>query len=201
MNFCIHCGKACENAYRIIDVEKNKAIAEYNLCDTCGTTYVQDMFEKPKAEDQHPKLITKSKSKIPKVSPKNKQHVPVNVIATAAELLSLLLDKNVPVTHIKKAHAPCPTCGLTIADLQAKGRFGCPFCYIHFNGMIIDVVDIAQKGAKKHVGKTPKNFTDTQDPGEKLKILKLRLAWAIEHERYEDAAKLKIQVKELESGA
>jgi protein-arginine kinase activator protein McsA len=188
MNLCTFCKQPYHGGYRVVDIRNNRAIAEYCLCDFCGAIYTESLFVPPAPPPP----------KLPKSKPTGK-HVPINVISTAAQLLALLLDKTDPmVAHRKYTHSPCPRCGHTIGDLQAKGRFGCPQCYKHFDDTIVDIVDIAQKGARKHIGKSPKNFVNSQDAGEKLRILKLRLASAIEHEQFEDAAKLRDQLKALE---
>jgi protein-arginine kinase activator protein McsA len=180
MSICTFCGQACQGACRIVDVVKNKAISEYCLCDSCGLAYVNSLLKKPAAKS------------------KGKQHVPIKVINSAASLLAILVKPEVAPPLKKNVFPPCPKCGHTISDIQSTGKLGCGFCYTHF-GDLVDIVDIAQNGAKKHIGKVPKNFINAIDSSEKLKILKLRLAWAIEHEQFEDAAKLRDQLKELES--
>lgn len=187
MNQCTLCKQTCLPGYRVIDIAKNKVVTEYYLCGSCGSVYLESMFTK-----SSPKLPTTGK------------HVSVSVISSAAELLALLLDKTdpmVPATQ-RSTHSPCPKCGHTLADLQTNGRFGCAYCYKHFDNIIVDIVDFAQNGLKNHTGKVPKNFKTIgkePKPDETLKMVKLRLAYAIEHEHFEEAAKLRDRLKDLES--
>lgn len=191
MNHCMFCGHLCEDKYRIVEVKKNKAIAESYLCELCGPAYVEGIFS-PKTAKQDP--------------PVAKQNVQGQVVSTAAELLAYLLGQSAkkpkPVAPKQKVYPPCPKCGHTLTELQNTGQFGCGYCYTHFDNTIVPVVEIAQRGAKKHVGKVPKNFVNKdndKDNAERLKILRLRMAHAVEHENYEEAAKIKEQIKELES--
>lgn len=193
MKICVFCGKPCQDSFRVVEVEKNQAVGESNLCQVCGMNYIDAIFA-PK------KVPVKGQTKAAT------QKINVQHITSAAQLFAFLLGKAAlaaatPPPSRSDTHSPCPKCGHTLADLQACGKFGCGYCYKHFDDTIVPVVDIAQRGGKKHVGKVPKNFVDTEDQAEKLKILKLRMARAIEFEKYEDAAKLKDQIRELETKA
>lgn len=103
----------------------------------------------------------------------------------------------------------CSNCGETFEDIINTGKFGCANCYETFEdridpilkriqgsnrhtGRIGKVLDnkIEQK-MKKENGKEEKEKTDLENLQEQLKN-------AIQEERYEDAAKLRDEIKKLE---
>lgn len=86
--------------------------------------------------------------------------------------------------------SPCK-CGLDLPSLLTKGQLGCSNCYVHFRDFIKPILQKVQQ-ATNHVGKKPKCL---------MSSLEDLLAIAIKDERYEDAAKLRDQIKELKSSA
>lgn len=91
---------------------------------------------------------------------------------------------------------PCPNCGLDIKTLIRDGRFGCPVCYEHYFDEFSVIAAMHQEGAMEHVGKFPKTPI-SQDPTDKIKLLKLLKAKAIELENYEEAARLAEELRKL----
>lgn len=83
----------------------------------------------------------------------------------------------------------CSGCGSSLSEIKAKGRFGCKECYITYKEQIHNLLPHIQAGAKTHVGKRPKKS---------ISYLKIEMQKAIEEERYEDAAKLRDRIKELD---
>ncbi len=79
------------------------------------------------------------------------------------------------------------------ARIEKTGKFGCPNCYVHFAKQVQEQV-FPYHGASEHLGKKPKKLTEARlmaNPIEIIKVLKLRLARAIEVEDYEKAGELK----------
>lgn len=93
---------------------------------------------------------------------------------------------------------PCPRCNLSIAEFNKDGRFGCPHCYDHFSEKVKNLVFPYHK-ASCHVGKSPK-IDARSSKKEQLKLLRLKMAQAIELEKYEDAAEIKKQLETLNQG-
>lgn len=102
---------------------------------------------------------------------------------------SLLMPASVPST------AECPACGFSAEDLKKTGRLGCPECYGTFAEMLTDVFNDCQKGPD-HTGKVPHAFVSL-----KKERIQLELEKAVEEERFEEAALLRDQLNELNSGA
>ena len=92
---------------------------------------------------------------------------------------------------------PCPSCGLTIEDFNSKMKFGCAKCYEHFKQESENVIFPYHK-ATYHVGKIPRRQLNdfwNSTPEEKKKLLKLKLAKAIELEEFKKAAQIKIEIE------
>jgi len=109
----------------------------------------------------------------------------------------------------------CPTCGTTYEEFVNDSCFGCPDCYSVFDPLISDNIRHLQ-GSEKHVGKHPSGFQNggekknglsgtDGDPAklpklsgeEKLRLMETRLKDAIRREEYEEAAKLRDEIRAL----
>ena len=100
----------------------------------------------------------------------------------------------------------CKKCGLLFDDFLNTGKFGCSDCYSEFEEMVDPILKNIQ-GANRHIGRIGNVIegnnlvqNDTEEPKEESKLdeLKRKLKEAIKDERYEDAAKLRDEIKELE---
>ena len=88
----------------------------------------------------------------------------------------------------------CPACGLTAEDFRMRGRLGCPRCYETLHDALSSLLEKVHDG-KTHVGRYP-GRTAKAEPAN-LADLRRRLADAIRDENYEDAAKLRDELREL----
>ena len=103
----------------------------------------------------------------------------------------------------------CPQCGLTYEDFRKIGRLGCGECYTAFAKYLGPLLKRIH-GASAHTGKTPmviesETFQTAPQPPKVAKSrpvdiaeLKARLLEAIEKEEFEEAARLRDLIKELE---
>ena len=91
----------------------------------------------------------------------------------------------------------CPNCGFSHADFKKTGRLGCSDCYVTFSEPMEAMLKQMHKGTQ-HVGKVPKALRAQMDFSRKHDTLAARLQKAIETENYEEAARLRDQMKELE---
>lgn len=110
-------------------------------------------------------------------------------IETPEQLLEYLTES--------KSLPPCK-CGLTEIELDKTGRMGCPECYDHFKNKVEILISYCQP-ASKHVGRVPDLIPveDPKNPIEKLRVLKLQYAKALELEEYEKLADLKRQIDNI----
>jgi len=91
----------------------------------------------------------------------------------------------------------CPNCGLTFADFRKIGRLGCSECYTAFKKYLAPLLKRIH-GSVQHVGKSPVKVGRVLKKKIDLQELRNRLQKVIEQEEFEEAAKLRDQIKELE---
>jgi protein arginine kinase activator len=90
----------------------------------------------------------------------------------------------------------CPRCGFTQADFKKSGRLGCPECYKTFAEGLSGLLKTMHKSTR-HVGKAPEALRATRENADRLKTLQIKLARAIKDEKYEQAALLRDEIKQL----
>lgn len=122
----------------------------------------------------------------------------------------------------------CGYCGMTGEEFMQKGKFGCASCYDSFERIVQRNMKTIQ-GADLHTGKRPKRLSltrnldfpeekknisavkqvkqtkprkkpQTQKPLSELDRLTMKLQQAIEVEEYEEAARLRDEIKALKAG-
>jgi len=91
----------------------------------------------------------------------------------------------------------CPECGFTFDDLQKVRRFGCGNCYKVFASELNPMLLGMHKGVS-HVGKVPEGLMESHYRRQRLEELRSRLDQAVASESYEDAAKLRDEISELD---
>ena len=89
----------------------------------------------------------------------------------------------------------CPTCGIPFSEISRNGKVGCADCYTTFSDRLMPALN-RMHGNKKHAGKIPSSFDGK--PKTELEKLKKSLEKAIKDENFEEAAKLRDKIKELE---
>lgn len=92
----------------------------------------------------------------------------------------------------------CPACGFTFRKFLNEGKLGCPQCYEIFREKLPQVLTKIQEGTK-HSGKRPGQKMNHQYMIKKqIERAREQLLLAIQDERFEDAAKFRDEIKELE---
>lgn len=116
----------------------------------------------------------------------------------------------------KMAQIRCKSCNSTFDDIIKSGMLGCPNCYDTFDFKLDPILKRIQ-GANRHVGRIGKisdneikykeeqnkEETKTKENAKDTKITELKklqedLKQAVKEERYEDAAKIRDEIKKLE---
>lgn len=164
---CFFCEKKIYCPYSITEIEKGQ-VESYHMCAKCG--------------EEYNKVLQKTKS--------NPVYQDVTLIKTPDQLIDLLFGLG--GIEVKP---PCQ-CGLTSTEFEKTGRFGCEYCYTHFPDMLEQFV-FPYHNASRHYGKRPKNYEKPMDKEEKRKLLKLKLAKAVELEEYEKAGVFKKELEQL----
>lgn len=90
----------------------------------------------------------------------------------------------------------CESCGSTHRELQESGRFGCPDCYEAFSESIEGSLRRYQAG-RRHQGKQPQRSRDRRERQDCLRELQESLSTAVSEERFEDAARLRDRIREM----
>lgn len=134
-------------------------------------------------------------------------------------LLGTAAQKKAKAVAVEDDTLACPECGFTRAHLKKIGRMGCPECYRTFAEDLDGMLKAMHKGTR-HVGKAPGRpapavSTATArrqessvepplpkpavvNPKKRLADLKTAIEKAVAEERYEDAAKLRDEMRALE---
>ncbi|BBF45316.1 nucleotide excision repair protein, with UvrB/UvrC motif [Lachnospiraceae bacterium KM106-2] len=94
----------------------------------------------------------------------------------------------------------CSNCKMTYDEFIQGGKFGCSQCYQTFSKQLDKSITRLQ-GAQAHVGKRPNGFVSHTDQIirklSEIDRLELKLQDAVEKEEFEEAAKLRDQIREL----
>ncbi len=98
----------------------------------------------------------------------------------------------------------CPVCKMSLREFKNTSKLGCPNCYEAFREEISNIVKriapySTHKLDKSSDVKIKKSNKKANTKEEKIANLRAEMALAVKEERYEDAAKIKKQIKRLES--
>lgn len=90
----------------------------------------------------------------------------------------------------------CPTCGFTTVEFKKTGQFGCPECYETFRDTVIPMLEGMHRG-QTHMGKVPQHMLSRVNRRREIDKLKRNLDEAVTEERFEDAARYRDELKQL----
>ncbi len=114
-----------------------------------------------------------------------------------ADLLAGLAEFGKPQEEKDVVEIKCLQCNLTYADFKKVGRLGCSECYNTFRRYLSPLLKKIH-GSNRHLGKSPMKVAKVTRKRLDLQELRTRLAKAVEAEEFEEAAKIRDQIKELE---
>lgn len=101
---------------------------------------------------------------------------------------------NSPAVDLK---GKCPSCGLTFTDFRQIGRLGCSDCYAGF-GSSLDPLLRRIHGSTAHTGKVPKRAGGRIRVKKEIELLRKKLQEAVQREAYEEAAKIRDEIRAKE---
>ncbi|MDR2720732.1 MAG: UvrB/UvrC motif-containing protein [Puniceicoccales bacterium] len=175
MKKCQFCGKpATVHFTQII----NSEMQNVDLCDECATKH--GLFEQGGS--------------------------PLSILVALGETMFGNVQQNLTVNGLI-----CSSCGCTPIVFKETGRLGCENCYRDLKPLIEKIIESFQKGMC-HVGKRlcpsgAENNNDSQPCDARqsnfmrdVDDLKLELERAVTEERYEDAAILRDEIKNIRDG-
>lgn len=114
------------------------------------------------------------------------------------DLLGGLAEFEKPALEKDAASLKCGKCGLTYADFKKIGRLGCAECYTAFKKYLGPLLKRIH-GSNIHFGKSPVRVTRVPKKKVDLQELRTKLQKAIEIEAFEEAARLRDQIREMEN--
>lgn len=135
--------------------------------------------------------------------------MPMSMSNFFADFLGEAEGEFMPTLGVKK-ELKCNECGMTYNEFLSTGKFGCGNCYEVFSSKIDPILKNLHNG-NRHVGRKgiPNNTrinsiqNDVKPEGSqdlsKIEKLQLDLKKAIKEERYEDAAKIRDEIKKEEN--
>ncbi len=124
-----------------------------------------------------------------------------------SDLLAGMVDFQKPSSKEEElVNIKCPSCGLSYADFKKIGRLGCGNCYDVFRKYLAPLLKRIH-GSNQHIGKSPLSCpAKIKSPISKvnkkktcLQELKEQLQNAIAKEAFEEAARLRDQIKKISS--
>jgi protein arginine kinase activator len=124
-----------------------------------------------------------------------KSQIPLN------ELLGSLLasapsDDEISGTSEEKLS--CPQCGFTLEQFRREAVLGCPYDYEVFEKSFLPLIEKAHNGKTSHCGKVPSKTPRSTKKQIELIRLRQQLDSAVQKEDYEQAAKLRDKINQLE---
>ncbi|MCK6446560.1 MAG: UvrB/UvrC motif-containing protein [Planctomycetes bacterium] len=121
-------------------------------------------------------------------------HGPKKAAKSVQEIFKLLQMSAQKVR--REPGVTCPDCGMTLAEFRQRGRLGCPKDYDLFGAHLAELVERVH-GANHHVGRKP-GVDETQLARlRRVNELQLALESAIRAEAYENAARIRDELKTL----
>jgi protein arginine kinase activator len=91
----------------------------------------------------------------------------------------------------------CEICGIKFVDFRNTGRLGCPHDYQAFKEELTPLLENIH-GEVKHVGKVPRRLPQARQTQSELAQLRKQLLQAVNKEHYEEAARLRDRIRQLE---
>ena len=112
-----------------------------------------------------------------------------------SDFLSSLVPE--PRTQKSEALLKCSFCGMDLSDFRKQGRLGCVQCYDRFK---VNLIPLLKKihGSTHHKGKLPRRVQESVIIDRRIKDLHDRLGRAVQLEEYEEAARLRDEIRKLE---
>ncbi|MBU1112940.1 MAG: UvrB/UvrC motif-containing protein [Candidatus Omnitrophica bacterium] len=114
-----------------------------------------------------------------------------------SDFLSGLLSAN--IAKKEEQSLKCPACGFNYSDFKKKGRLGCGRCYSAFKRQLLPLLKKIH-GTIRHTGKVPLDAVGSSVQEVKLKDFEKQLQRAVELEEYEDAARIRDEIKKFQGG-
>lgn len=132
--------------------------------------------------------------------------IPINFTSFLGDFFNDYAERSL-LPSFSTSDVKCKTCNMSYNDFINTGMFGCSECYEIFSNPIDSLLKNLH-GTSKHIGRGTKNINteNSTKTNKKEKVgkenkkeeMQKELDKAIKEERYEDAAKIRDKIKEME---
>ena len=135
-------------------------------------------------------------------------NIPINFSSFFGEFLEDFTNSDYMPLFSDVKTLKCNECGYTFDDIVSTGKLGCGICYDVFE-VRLDIIIKKIHGDNKHVGRLGKKLKNDSKQHEQQNIknelqdntiekLKNELKLAVQEERYEEAAKIRDEIKKIQ---
>lgn len=125
------------------------------------------------------------------------QEEPVSIHQLMSDWFGLPVKKQQGEVQQAKRAKICPNCNMTYRQFLKVGKFGCAACYEAFRDQLPPVLKRLQADVQ-HVGKIQTDEHQLLRYQQQLEAYRLQIRQAIDEERFEDAAKLRDEIRAIE---
>ncbi len=113
-------------------------------------------------------------------------------------ILQTVIGQHVGALTDELARLTCPACGIKYMEFRAGGRLGCPHDYQVFRKPLLSLLKRIHRKTR-HQGKTPLHSRRRAVLQAEILELRRQLRSAVDREAYEEAARLRDQLRQKES--
>ena len=161
------------------------------LCDSCGEN--ESIVHLTRIKDN--KIVTSHLCEGCALE----QGIEPGVAMSDAPLTDFLAQTGKALASSSATVGPCAFCGMRIENFKKTGRLGCSHCYVQFEPHLRNLLRRLH-GSVQHVGKVylPPDPSDAERR-ERLAGLRRKLDRAVEAEDFEQAARIRDQIRTLET--
>jgi protein arginine kinase activator len=112
-------------------------------------------------------------------------------------LLGSIAENAVSSAEGEGGPARCESCGLVYDEFKGSGRLGCAECYGAFR-LALGPLLRRIHGSDRHLGKTPGDSGEERLKTRAIRTLKERLDRCVRMEEFEEAARIRDKIREME---
>lgn len=181
------------------ECKKNEACVQYtqispdgryerHLCQACAEKYLSHKPFFPMMDEHGEKNFMRE----------NAKNVSVQDFLKGIFTRSTVENDDEEILNEKNVVMKCPNCGMTYQDFTQSGKIGCSECYQTFRRNLSPLLKRLH-GSLSHAGKIPKRSGGVIVLQQEIYQLKEKLKNCVQEEAYEEAAKLRDQIRELET--
>ncbi len=129
-------------------------------------------------------------------------NLPMNFSSIFGDFLNEYEEEQFPLMQINE-NLKCDVCNMTYNEFLDTGKFGCENCYKTFSNKINPLLEKLQgtnsyKGRKALENSNAEVKQDTAKENSKIEELKEKLKQLIKEEKYEEAAKVRDEIKKID---